>query len=206
MLSAIFTGFFLGLSLIVAIGAQNAFVIRQGITGQHIFFVALFCAVSDSILISIGVTGASVLLNQFFNDYSNLLFGLTSVWLFSYGLMRLNSSFKGNTFLEVNHSSSNNFKSTIAILVVLTFGNPHVYLDTTILIGAISQQFTDVNKIAFAGGAITSSFIFFFSLAYSAKSFAPMMQSRRSWRILDFIIALIMFAISIKLAFEGNWL
>jgi L-lysine exporter family protein LysE/ArgO len=206
MLSAIFTGFILGLSLIVAIGAQNAFVIRQGITGKHVFFVALFCAVSDSILISIGVTGASVLLNQFFNDYSNIFFGLTSVWLFGYGLMRLNSSFKGNTFLEVNHMSSNDFKTTFTILIVITFGNPHVYLDTTILIGAISQQFSDMNKIAFAGGAITASFVFFFSLAYSAKFFAPMMQSRRSWRILDFIIALIMFTISIKLAFEGNWL
>ncbi|MDB9866109.1 LysE family transporter, partial [Candidatus Thioglobus sp.] len=93
-----------------------------------------------------------------------------------------------------------------SILFVLTFANPHVYLDTVILIGSISQQFSGDYKIAFAIGASFASFVFFFSLAYGAKLLIPIMQSPNSWKKLDFLIALLMFFISIKLAYAGNWL
>ena len=205
MLSAFLTGFFLGISLIVAIGAQNVFVLRQGIIGQHVFFVALFCAISDTLLISLGVTGISFLFNNLFSEISNILFGFSAVWLSGYGILRLKAVFKSDTTLKIETSISRGLVSTLTILTVLTFANPHVYLDTVILIGSISQQFTGNTKILFAIGASLASFIFFFSLAYGAKLLEPIMQKPSSWRTLDFLIALIMFTIAIKLAYAGNW-
>ena len=206
MITAFITGFFLGISLIVAIGAQNIFVIRQGILGQHVFYVALFCAISDAFLICIGVAGISFFLNNFTSQNLDLLFGLSALWLFSYGLFRLKSAFKSDAVFKIEKSRSNGIVPTLSILAALTFANPHVYLDTMVLIGSVSQQFADNQKIAFALGASIASFFFFFILAYGAKLLAPLMQKNISWRILDFFIALIMFTIAFKLAYEGNWI
>ena len=206
MVSAFLTGFFLGISLIIAIGAQNAFVLRQGILGQHVLYVALFCAISDALLIFIGIAGISFFLNKFITQFSDLLFGFSSIWLAGYGLIRLKAVFKSNSVIEIESSRSKDLIPTLSILFVLTFGNPHVYLDTMVLIGSISQQFSGDYKIAFALGASLASFVFFFSLAYGAKLLIPVMQSTNSWRKLDFLIALVMFTISIKLAYAGNWL
>ena len=206
MISAFFTGFLLGFSLIVAIGAQNTFVLRQGILGQHVFYVALFCALSDALLISIGVAGISFFLNNVINQISNLLFGFSALWLTGYGILRLKAVFKTDTMTEIEVSKSKGLIPTISIAAILTFANPHVYLDTLVLIGSISQQFFGYYKIAFALGACLASFVFFFSLAYGAKLLEPIMQRPSSWRILDGLIALIMFTIAIKLAYAGNWL
>ena len=206
MLSAFLTGFFLGLSLIIAIGAQNAFVLRQGILGQHVFYIALFCAVADALLISIGVAGISFFLNNFINQYSSILFGLSAIWLFSYGVIRLLSAFKSNKIIEVESSSLKGLIPTISVAAVLTFLNPHVYLDTMILIGSISQQFSGFQKITFTLGASLASFVFFFSLAYGAILLTPLMQRPFSWKVLDSLIALIMFTIAFNLAKAGNWL
>jgi L-lysine exporter family protein LysE/ArgO len=206
MVSAFLTGFFLGLSLIIAIGAQNAFVLKQGVLGQHVFFVALFCALADALLIGIGVAGISFFLNNFIRENSNLLFGFSSLWLLGYGILRLKAVLKSDTTLEIETSISRGLVPTFSILAILTFANPHVYLDTMVLIGSISQQFYENEKISFALGASLASFVFFFSLAYGAKLLAPKMQSPSSWQILDFLIALIMFTIAIKLAYAGNWL
>ena len=205
MIAAFLTGFFLGISLIVAIGAQNTFVLRQGILRQHVFYVALFCAISDAFLIFIGVAGISFFLNIYIAQFSDLLFGFSAIWLSGYGLIRLKTVFKSDSKLEIESSISKDLVPTLSILFVLTFANPHVYLDTMVLIGSISQQFSGDYKIAFALGAIFASFIFFFALAYGAKLLAPLMQSPNSWRKLDFLIALVMFIISIKLAYAGNW-
>jgi L-lysine exporter family protein LysE/ArgO len=205
LISSFFTGFSLGLSLIVAIGAQNALVLRQGIAGQHIFYVALFCAVSDAFLICIGVAGISFLLNNFVDQIANLLFGISSIWLAGYGIIRLRTVFKSNSTIKIEESAQKGLLPTLTVLAVLTFANPHVYLDTVVLIGSVSQQFSGDFKIAFTIGASLASFVFFFSLAYSAKLLVPIMQNPISWRILDFLIALIMFTIAIKLAYEGNW-
>ena len=205
MLSAFLTGFFLGLSLIVAIGAQNSFVLRQGIPGQHVFYVALFCALADALLISIGVAGISFFLNNIINQISHILFGFSALWLTGYGILRLKAVFKTDIMVEIELSKSKGLIPTISIIAVLTFANPHVYLDTMILIGSLSQQFSGENKIAFTAGASTASFIFFFSLAYGAKLLKPLMERPSSWRILDFIIAIIMFSIAIKLSLEVNW-
>ena len=206
MFAAFLTGFFLGLSLIIAIGAQNAFVSRQGILGKHNLFVALFCAISDALLICVGIVGISFFLNDFIAQYSDLLFGFSAIWIAIYGLVRLKAVFKSNNELEIESSISEDFITTLSILFILTFANPHVYLDTMVLIGSISQQFSGDNKIAFAIGAIFASFVFFFSLAYGANLLAPLMQNANSWRKLDFLIALVMFIISINLAYAANWL
>ena len=206
MLSAFLTGLFLGLSLIVAIGAQNAFVIRSGILRNHIFYIALFCAISDSLLIIIGIAGISFFLKDFMNEFSNIIFGFSALWLFSYGLLRIRSALINNYLTVDNNSKSSSLLKAISIVAVFTFVNPHVYLDTMVLIGSVSQQFYENDKISFALGASLASFVFFFSLAYGAKLLAPKMQSASSWRILDFLIALIMFTIAIKLAYAGNWL
>jgi len=206
VISAFLTGFFLGISLIVVIGAQNAFVLRQGIIGQHVFYVALFCAVSDALLISLGVTGISFFLNNLVSEISNILFVLSAIWISGYGILRLKVAFKSNRTLEIETSSSKGLLQTLSIVAVLTFVNPHVYLDTMILIGSVSQQFSGETKLAYVLGASLASFVFFFSLAYGAKLLAPIMKRPFSWRILDCFIAFIMFIIAFKLASAGNWL
>ena len=205
MLSAFLTGLFLGLSLIVAIGAQNAFVIRSGILRNHIFYIALFCAISDSLLIIIGIAGISFFLKDFINEFSNIIFGFSALWLFSYGLLRIRSALINNYLTVDNNSKSSSLLKAISIVAVFTFVNPHVYLDTMILIGSISQQFLDTNRIYFAIGACTASFIWFFSIAYGAKLLTPIMQKPSHWRNLDLLIALIMFVIAFNLASQGNW-
>ena len=206
MVIAFLTGFFLGLSLIVAIGAQNSFVLRQGIIGQHVFYLALFCALSDTLLIIFGVAGISFFLNNFVTQFSNWLFGFSALWLLGYGILRLKAAFKANIMLEIEASKSKGLLSTISIAAILTFANPHVYLYTMILIGSVSQQFNGEDKLAFTLGASIASFVFFFILAYGAKLLEPVMRRPSSWRVLDCLIAFIMFTIAFKLASAGNWL
>ena len=206
MISAFLTGFFLGLSLIMAIGAQNTFVLKQGIINKHIFYVALFCALSDALLIIIGIAGISFFLNNSINQISDWLYGFAALWILGYGLVRLKTIFMTDTTLKIEISQSKDLLPTLSIIAVLTFANPHVYLDTMLLIGTVSQQFAGENKLAFGFGASFASFIFFFSLAYSAKLLAPLMKKPSSWRILDFIVALVMFTIATKLLYAGNWL
>ena len=205
MLSAFLTGFILGFSLILAIGAQNSFVLRQGLMGRHIFIVALFCSLSDAFLISIGVAGISMFLNNYIYLVSNWLFGISAIWLAGYGLLRLRDAINGNSALVIESASSNGLISTLSFLAVLTFANPHVYLDTVVLIGSVSQQFSGNTKLAYVLGASIASFVFFFSLAYGAKFLSPIMQKPIAWRLLDSFIAFVMFTLAIKIAQEGGW-
>ena len=198
MFSAFFTGFFLGLSLIVAIGAQNAFVLRHGVLRQHVFYIALFCAVSDAALIFLGIAGISFFFTNFVDQFSNILFGISSIWLSGYGIIRLMSVFKSNSAIDIEKTSVKGLLPTLIALFILTFANPHVYLDTVILIGSIAQQFYGDLSVAFATGASLSSFVFFFSLSYGAKLLTPIMQNPNSWRILDGVKAIIMFSIDYK--------
>ena len=206
MLNAFLTGFILGLSLILAIGAQNSFVLRQGLMGRHVFTVALFCSLADALLISIGVAGISIFLNKYIDTMSDWLFGISAIWLTVYGLMRLRNVVKGKSALVIESASTNGLISTLSFLVVLTFVNPHVYLDTVVLIGSVSQQFPGNIKVAYVLGASLASFVFFFSLAYGAKFLSPIMQRPIAWRILDSFIAFIMFSLAIKMAHSGGWI
>jgi len=206
LIESFLTGFFLGLSLILAIGAQNTFVIRQGILGQHVFYVALFCALADALLISIGVAGISFYFNHFIDQNLNILFNFSAAWLVGYGIIRLRSVFKSDKTIKIEVTKLKSLLSTISVAAVLTFLNPHVYLDTMILIGSISQQFSGLHKITFSLGASVASFIFFFSLAFGARLLSPVMQQPISWKILDSLVALILFVIAYKLTLVGNLL
>jgi len=206
MLSAFLTGFILGFSLILAIGAQNSFVLRQGLMGRHVFTVALFCSLSDALLITIGVAGISIFLNNYIDLVSDWLFGISAIWLAGYGLLRLKDAVIGKSILIAENSSVNGLASTLSFLVVLTFANPHVYLDTVVLIGSVSQQFPDNNtKLSYVLGASIASFVFFFSLAYGAKFLSPVMQRPIAWRLLDSFIAFVMFGLAIKMTYIAGW-
>ena len=202
---AFFTGFLIGLSLIVAIGAQNAFVLRQGILRQHVFYIALFCSVSDTLLIIAGVVGISYFFNDLINEYSKVIFGIASLWLIIYGALRLKSALRLNSEIISDNQDSLSLSKTISIISIFTFGNPHVYLDTMILIGSISQGFIGLNRVFFAFGASIASFVWFFGITYGARVLTPIMQKPRYWRILDSLIALIMFIIGFNIASQGNW-
>ena len=200
------TGFFLGLSLIVAIGAQNAFILRQGILRQHVFYLALFCSIADTLLIILGIVGISYFFNDFINQYSTVIFAVASFWLFIYGALRIKSAFKSNSSIIANNHESSSFKKAISIVSIFTFANPHVYLDTMILIGSISQQYQELSRVYFAFGACSASFVWFFGIAYGAKFLTPMFQKPSYWRILDSLIAFTMFYIAIDLASQGGWI
>ena len=205
MLSAFLSGFILSLSLILAIGAQNSFVLRQGLMNRHVFIVALFCSLSDALLIGIGVVGISLFLNNYINLVSDWLFGFSAIWLAGYGMLRLRDAVIGKSVLIAENSSVNGLVSTLSFLSVLTFANPHVYLDTVVLIGSVSQQFPANTKFAYVLGASMASFVFFFSLAYGAKFLSPIMQKPIAWRILDSFIAFVMFSLAIKMTHSVGW-
>ena len=198
MLTASVTGFSTAFALILAIGAQNAFVLRQGLVRAHVFWLCLLCAVSDAILITVGVLGFGYLVTLY-PLFPKLMALGGAAFLFVYGAMRFWAAWKGEYAMQLaGHSAG--LWATLATGAAITWLNPHVYLDTLGLIGAVSTQFVDpVEKTAFGIGAVVASFTFFFSLGYGARLLAPVMQSARAWRILDVLIGLVMWAIAIKL-------
>ena len=200
------TGFALGFSLLIAIGAQNAFVLRQGLLRQHVFAVVLFCAVADMALIVVSVGGLSLLVADVAARYEAALFGLASMWLAGYGVMRLRSAIRANAAIKADAAGSDSLAAVLTTGAVLTFGSPHVYLDTVVLLGAVSVRFTGMDKLAYGTGAATASFVFFFALGYGASLLAPLMQRPNAWRVLDTIIAVVMFALAIGMARAGGWL
>jgi L-lysine exporter family protein LysE/ArgO len=205
-LSSFGTGFALGFSLILAIGAQNAFVLRQGLTRRHVLPVVMFCAVADMLLIVAGVAGVSLLIADIASRHAPALFGVAAIWLAGYGLLRVRGAVTANGIINDNDGVSGQLLPTLATAAVLTFGNPHVYLDTVVLIGTVSLQFDGADRIAYGAGAATASFVFFFSLGYGAKLLAPQMKRPNAWRILDAVIALVMFGLAIGMARAGGWL
>ena len=206
MFAALLTGLFLGFSLIVAIGAQNAFVLRQGILKQHVFSVALFCSISDVLLIILGVAGISYLLNDLIHEYSKIIFGLSAIWLIIYGVFRIRSALRLDIEIVENITNSRSLSKTISIAAIFTFANPHVYLDTIILIGSISQQYHGNDRLYFASGACIASLVWFFSIAYGAKLLAPILQKPKYWRFMDILIATIMFLIAFNLLIHEDLL
>lgn len=190
-------GFAIGMSLIVAIGAQNAFVLKQGLKRQYVFWVCLLCATSDAILIALGVTGFA----QVIQSYPQILsiakyFG--AAFLFIYGAQHFYAAFTQNQSLSASDQKAENLWAILAICAALTWLNPHVYLDTVILLGSISTQYA-ATKFYFALGAMSASFIFFFSLGFGARLLEPVFQHTKAWKVLDIVIALIMWAIALNL-------
>jgi len=205
-LSALVTGFLLGLSLILAIGPQNAFVLRQGLLNQHVLPVVLFCALSDALLIALGIAGVSLAIAEFAEQYKPTLFLLAAVWLSVYGLQRLRDAWRGNASLQLASDERGSLRSTLGAAALLTFGNPHVYLDTVVLIGTLSLQYSGFAKLAFGAGAVLASLAFFSALAFAARLMLPLMRKRHAWRVIDGVIAGIMFVLAAGMLFAGGWL
>lgn len=187
-----------GLSLIVAIGAQNAFVLRQGLLRSHVFAVCLFCALSDAILVTFGVFGAGVL-GRVAPWFTEVMRWGGAAFLIWYGLRAFRSALRGGDSLRAA-GQAQGFWATMATAAAITWANPHVYLDTVVLLGAVSADFAD--KPAFAGGAITGSFLFFFALGYGARLLAPVFARPRAWQVLDLVIAVVMWSIALSLIWE----
>ena len=200
MNSAFISGFLLSFSLILAIGPQNAFVLRQGLLRQHVFPIAFFCALSDIILILLGVFGFGSIISNF-DSFSHYMFVIGGLWLSGYGILRLKGAYVADSFLEATKEGESDLKLVLINCAILTWFNPHVYIDTLILIGTVSIQFEDT--IQFGLGACMASIIFFFSLAFGARVISPLMSSKKAWQILDVIIAIVMFILSYSMFLEA---
>ncbi|RZG85777.1 LysE/ArgO family amino acid transporter [Acinetobacter venetianus] len=196
-MSAFVYGLGIGFSLILAIGAQNAFVLKQGLKQQYVFWVCFICALSDSILIYLGVTGFSKIVVNFpLILIVSKYFG--AAFLFLYGLRNFYSALKSTSSLNPSDIEKDSLLKIIGMCLAFTWLNPHVYLDAIILIGSISVQFSD-QLYLFAAGTILASWIFFFSVGYGAKMLLPLFKKATSWKILDVLIGVTMWTIATML-------
>ena len=195
---AILPGFLTALSLIMAIGAQNAFVIRQGLTRKHVLLVVVVCVASDTLLISLGVGGFGAVISSLPWLLEVIRWGGVA-YLTWFGVRSLMSAFK-NESLDAAGAGVQSTKRVLLAILGFTFINPHVYLDTVILLGGIGSQFGE-NKWFFAAGASFGSLVWFFSLGFGAKAAARFMAKPVFWRVLDTVIAVVMFAVALTLAF-----
>ncbi len=195
---AIIPGFLAGLSLIIAIGAQNAFVIRQGLTKKFVLLTVLICAFSDALLIALGASGLGALIKSNKNILEFVRwFGV--IYLLWFAFKSAKSAFKQATLDSAGDASADK-KSVILTVLALTFLNPHVYLDTVILLGSISNQFGS-DKWFFAFGGMLASFTWFTAIGFGARSASRFMARPIFWKILDSLIAVIMLSIAAFLAF-----
>ena len=197
MLHSYLQGFAIGLSLIVAIGAQNAFVLKQGLKKQAVFWVCFVCALSDSILVVLGITGFATVI-QLYPELVGFAKWAGAVFLLWYGLQHAIQAFQSNQSLHAGSQNEIQLSKIIMVCLALTWLNPHVYLDTVVLIGSISTQF-EQTKLYFTLGVITASWFFFFSLGYGARVLIPVFANPKAWKVLDVVIALIMWSIAISL-------
>jgi len=195
---AFLPGFLTGLSLIIAIGAQNAFVIRQGLTKKHVLLVVLICAVSDALLIFLGVAGLGALISGL-PWLLEIIRWFGVAYLSWFGVKALMSAFKTQT-LDASGVQSASAKTVVLSVLGFTFLNPHVYLDTVILLGSIGNQFGP-DKWWFAIGGAVASVVWFSSIGFGAKAASRFMSKPIFWKVLDSLIALVMFSIAIMLAF-----
>ena len=196
-MNSFISGFSLGFSLILAIGAQNAFVLKQGIKKEHVFVICFVCALSDAILIFAGVSGFGYLVEQFpslqtFARYGGFAF------LVVYGLKSFYTAWRMSHELKPKELPTPTLTKTILLTLAFTWLNPHVYLDTVILLGSVSTKFGDLAPL-FGFGAMTSSFVFFFSLGYGARILTPIFDKAIAWKILEVLIGVIMLSLALML-------
>ena len=196
-------GIALGASLIIAIGPQNAFVIQQGILRQHVFLAAFVCTLVDVVLIIVGAAGFGTLIAIIPSLKTYFLWG-GILFLMGYGTLSLISSFKhprDEDSLGKNESGypTKNSKSIIITAAGFSLLNPHVYLDTVILLGGLAAQYEIPERNYFAFGAIMASVVWFYGIGYGATLVAPWFESSRGKRILDLVIAMIMFVLAFVL-------
>ncbi|MBY6003600.1 LysE/ArgO family amino acid transporter [Salipiger bermudensis] len=198
-MQAALAGFALGLSLIVAIGAQNAFVLRQGLMRAHVLPVCLICALSDAVLIVAGIAGFGALTQAIPGlEPAMRLFG--AAFLTWYGARSLRSAWRGGEAMGEGRAALS-LRAAVLTCLAFTWLNPHVYLDTVMLLGAISAQYDQ--PAAFGLGAVSASFLFFFSLGYGARALAPVFARPRAWQVLDLAMAGIMWTLAARLVLGG---
>ena len=190
------TGFSIGFSLILAIGAQNAFVLKQGLIRQNVFLVCLICAASDAILITLGVSGFGEIITEYPIIERLARIG-GALFLFTYGVLNLYSAQTKTHALEPTKKIQKSKRKTILTCLGFTWLNPHVYLDTVVMLGSISTQFE--NTAAFALGAISASFVFFFSLGFGASKLTRYFEKPGTWRVLENLIGILMIFLGITL-------
>lgn len=195
--NAFFSGFSLGLSLILAIGAQNAFVLKQGIKKQHVFLVCTICALSDAVLIFVGVSGFGYVVERYQVIKTAALWG-GFVFLSIYGLRSLYSAFSASHTLTSGDEEARGAAKTALLTLAFTWLNPHVYLDTALLLGSVSTKFGERAGL-FGAGAMCASFAFFFSLGYGARFLAPLFKKPAAWKILEFFVGITMITLGAML-------
>jgi L-lysine exporter family protein LysE/ArgO len=196
LIASTVAGFLAAIALIAAIGAQNAFVLRQGLRREFVFAVSLICSLSDALLIAAGVGGVGALVAK----SQPLLTWVTAagaLFLFAYGVRSFLRAIRPETMQAGEAKPS--LSAAIATCLALTFLNPHVYLDTVLLIGSLSGRYSGAARLAYATGAALASFVWFFGLGYGAALLQPIFADKRAWRILDIAIGIVMWAIAARL-------
>ncbi len=200
LLAVAIQGALLSISIICAIGPQNAFVLRQGLQKRHVFAVATVCALSDILLIAAGVAGLGAVVQS----RPSLLTAIAvvgAVFLFGYGALALRRAFRTES-LTPAVTDAGGLRTAVATCLALTFLNPHVYLDTVVLIGGLSARHPGTGAVAFGIGAAFSSTAWFYGLAYGARFLAPLFARPVAWRVLDVIVAALMWGIALSLMIE----
>lgn len=190
-------GFSLGISLILAIGSQNAFVLKQGLRNHHLFAVCAICAMSDAALILIGVGGFGAVIKEFPAIEKIARYG-GALFLVVYAFLSFRSALTANHSLNTKNVSHVSLSKTVLMCLAFTWLNPHVYLDTVVLLGSVSLKYHP-DQWVFALGAATASFVFFFSLGYGAKVLAPLFEMPVVWKYLEWLVGFTMLAIAISL-------
>lgn len=199
MLTTYFTGLTLMATLIMPIGMQNAFVLNQGIRRQHHLFVAGFCSLADVIFMSIGVWGGA----KVFNANPWLLTGigiLGAVFMFYYGFLSFKSAWRGGNNLNDDHKNRN-FKAILLACCAFTILNPHVYIDTVVILGGFAANLTAEQRPWFVLGGVSASFIWFFGLSLLGQKLAPILSKPKSQQIIDFVIACMMWVLATYLLY-----
>lgn len=215
----VLAGLGLGLSLIVAIGAQNVFILRQGIRREHVLAVVIICAVSDAVLIAVGVAGLGFVISA-----APWLIVVArwagAVFLLTYGVLAARRAWRGGEELHAEAPEDEGADATtspdgstrtlarprthtrlapvVMTVLALTWLNPHVYLDTVLMLGSIANTYGD-DRWLFGGGAIAASLLWFIGLGFGARYLSRWLKTPRSWRVLDALIAIIMVSIAISL-------
>jgi L-lysine exporter family protein LysE/ArgO len=198
MLPIFTAGFALSFSLILAIGAQNAFVLRQGIRRLHVTPIVLLCCASEALLIFAGVAGFGVIAERAPWALDAMRWG-GAAFLVAYGLRSLYGAFTSQDALRAEGQAEQSLTAALTTTLLLTYANPHVYLDTLGLLGAVGATYGDGRWI-FGAGALSASIVFFLILGYGARALAPIFARPKAWMWLDVIVGLTMLALALKLA------
>ena len=193
-------GFLTGLSLILAIGAQNVFVIEQGLKKQYVFIVCLICSISDFLLIFLGIFLFQYL-NNLFTPTVELIFNiLLLIFLLHFIWVKIKTKVSDTSF-NID-SKTNNLANIVVKTLGFTFLNPHVYSDTVFFLGNFSKSLSQIDKYYFGTGAAISSFLFFFTLGYLSKYFSKYLKSAKVWKRINYLIILFMSILSLTVLME----